>query len=578
VRKISKNNLPVVANKNSFKNLIQEVFSEVEVPFEPSKLLKSENKVRKQGPYRKFLEGIDIFAAGSILGESAWFGAEMMRNLFAVDENVYETLSHLAGRQLKTISDLREYIDNWSQNWDGGLSEKAYNVIEGHIAEQIVADHLRGLGHHVVLPDTSTQSGYDLIVDGIPVNVKNVADMSSVYEHFQKYPDIPVIVNYDVQNLPDYAVPIDSSNWVDQILNWSPEHPILVDNALSSETVNEHTHQAIDGIMGNIDFHIPFITVALSSIREIELLYKGHTDILTSAKNIGLDTLGIGVGGYSGAIIGNFIFPGIGTVLGALSGGYIGRSITNAIKFAPYKKALKEFERQKEETKSKIIEIKKWAEEEYNAFLNKVEIDLKEFEEKCTQEINDLQKKLFQETKEKYTLPNETLKNMIEEVTKDLCSQLDKISFEIRNIRFFEKYIWPSEKYINLKNEKNILSKAIRMLKKLPKSTKLTPFEKTNVAFEILSSLGFYEDYIRTHLYKLKNTIEENHKQLEKEIKHQKEKAAKKRIDSLERIKNKIVEIKEKVKEEIEPFLKEFKKAYKHLETEAKKLGFNYQS
>lgn len=56
--------------------------------------------------------------------------------------------------------------------------------------DQMIAD-----GHDVGPAEASNTPGLDLLVDGQPVQVKCGTALSNLTEHFEKYPDIPVIAN-----------------------------------------------------------------------------------------------------------------------------------------------------------------------------------------------------------------------------------------------------------------------------------------------------------------------------------------------------------------------------------------------
>lgn len=71
-------------------------------------------------------------------------------------------------------------------------------ALRGFTAEQVVLGNLVAQGHHVALPDSSGNPGFDLIVDGQEVQVKCGLDVYLLKEHFEKYPDIPVIANVEL--------------------------------------------------------------------------------------------------------------------------------------------------------------------------------------------------------------------------------------------------------------------------------------------------------------------------------------------------------------------------------------------
>ena len=89
---------------------------------------------------------------------------------------------------------------------DGGLSNGAIDCLQGHVAESIVADHLRSYGHEVLFPATSNQQGYDLVVDGHAYNVKDLAQFSETSHHFERETRIyRLFVNYDIADMPHYV-------------------------------------------------------------------------------------------------------------------------------------------------------------------------------------------------------------------------------------------------------------------------------------------------------------------------------------------------------------------------------------
>jgi len=101
---------------------------------------------------------------------------------------------------------------------------------------------------------------------------------------------------------------------------------------------------AVDHVLG----HVPWITVAISGVREIRLLSDGKTEIENSLKNFALDVAGGGAGGLAGLKTGaaiGFAVGGphgaaVGAIIGAIAGAMTGRAITNEIKRAPFDRAL----------------------------------------------------------------------------------------------------------------------------------------------------------------------------------------------------------------------------------------------
>lgn len=113
----------------------------------------------------------------------------------------------------------------------------------------------------------------------------------------------------------------------------------------------------VSGLTSMTDFdisgHVPVVTIALSSVREIQLLSNDKTNYLTSLKNIALDAAGTGggalIGAKAGAIAGSLFGPIgtiVGSIFGSIGGAMGGRTITNNIKIRPLKNAIAEYESQ----------------------------------------------------------------------------------------------------------------------------------------------------------------------------------------------------------------------------------------
>jgi len=155
--------------------VVQEVFPQPPVSEENEPTLDGKTGISRDGSLGEHIRILDSLSVMSALGDSAWMGLEMIHNLSSVDEHIYQAMSHMAGIQLSSIGDLHQNLENWAQNWYGGLTDGAVTNLQGHVAEQIVADHLKQLGHHVDFAQHSNEAGWDLLVDHHPVNVKDIA-------------------------------------------------------------------------------------------------------------------------------------------------------------------------------------------------------------------------------------------------------------------------------------------------------------------------------------------------------------------------------------------------------------------
>ena len=130
-------------------------------------------------------DGIQAVAVGAITaGEIFWHAA-------AIDERVLNAADF---SRTADIGDPLAFAVHAQQFARHG----ADYALRGYTAEQVVLDHLVSLGHHVAFPATSNVPGYDLLVDGLPVQVKCGESVSLLKDHFERYPDIPVIANSEL--------------------------------------------------------------------------------------------------------------------------------------------------------------------------------------------------------------------------------------------------------------------------------------------------------------------------------------------------------------------------------------------
>jgi hypothetical protein len=119
---------------------------------------------------------------------------EMLWQAVAIDENV------LKSADFSRAADLDNPIA-FALNAHSFLAPGAAYSLRGYVAERLVMNQLIADGHDVALAEASNTPGLDLIVNGQPVQVKCGMELSNLTEHFEKYPDIPVIANKELANM-----------------------------------------------------------------------------------------------------------------------------------------------------------------------------------------------------------------------------------------------------------------------------------------------------------------------------------------------------------------------------------------
>ncbi|TBX59084.1 hypothetical protein E0M27_04675 [Bacillus mycoides] len=333
--------LMIVARKHRIRKLVNEISDEI--PAEsmlmwlPSKETNSKKQVKTMEKKEEFHTGYREAAVAGAIGTIPSF-----YYLSKIDENVLEAIEFAFVKDFSNFNNLHDYISDKYVNAVSDASAEGWMTrLEGYVTEQYAADVLEKMGHNVEFPDSANQVGWDMLVDGEPWQVKGGETASVISSHFEKYPEIPIVTNVGLAN------------------KFDNQENIMGLEELSSEYMHNNTENSLEGISDLGDATgagIPLVTLALSGYREFNLLIDGKTKFANSAKNIGLDATGGGIGGMAGlkagAILGGFGGPlgvAIGGTIGSVAGTVGGRFITNGIKQKSYKLAIEDYERSVED-------------------------------------------------------------------------------------------------------------------------------------------------------------------------------------------------------------------------------------
>lgn len=183
--------------------------------------------------------------------------------------------------------------------------------LQGYVAEQMLAVELQAKGHDVEFPEESNNPGWDILVDGQPFQVKNLANPDGVRQHLDIYPDIPVYVN-------------------EELAPYFEGNPNVYVSNISRDEVIEATSTTITHADDLLDFEIPWIAAGVSSIYNIKRVWKDDVAINQAVLNVVSDTssrvvLGA-LGQKAGIVAGTMLFGPAGGIAGAMFGTYAGAS------------------------------------------------------------------------------------------------------------------------------------------------------------------------------------------------------------------------------------------------------------
>ncbi len=510
----------------------------------------------------------------------------------SIDEHVYTAMSQLAGRQLESVGDLHNELSGWPSAEIGeALPEGALNKLMGHLAEPIVGQHIEDLGIPVKMPDLSNQSGYDLILNGEhAVNVKTVADVSSLSDHFERYPDIPVVVPGDMAGIPENAIHLDAAGSLDQLdarVNLGEENIVLVDDALSHAEMMEHTESVSDALLDNIDVGgLPFITLALSSYREVKLLKNSDTDTTNAVKNIGLDLAGTGGGAAAGAAVGaaaGSIVPVIGTTIGAIVGGIAGaiggRKATNAIKEQPFQDAHQAYQNTMSEAKEKIATVQAEAKEQYTQTVESEEKSLAQTVASSKRKVQQWQNALVKERKDGYELESAEARQLLKTALDDLSSHTTSVRAQLANIPSWKQTFWPDgytvllqQSVQHLEKLTDILTEKARLILYDKPSPKLTG-DHAESFLQLLLAVDGATPNIRELIVAHEERRQDREARWRANIEQIRLEVADRRYQCFQKLAETVEELQKRTEATIKPLVKKVENASKSVRTEAARLG-----
>lgn len=188
----------------------------------------------------------------------------------------------------------------------------AGNNLRGYVSEQLVAARLAEVGYVVSFPATSNNAGFDLLVDGIPFQVKCLQSLEGLRTHFSKYPDMPVYANAELAE----AVIDSGAEWTKLVFyvdGFDRENADLI------MTTSMEAGEALG------DLNVPYFAMAVSSARNLHRVWRGRLPLSDLPFSVVMDASVKGglsaIGALSGKALGLLAFgPAGALVLGGVGG------------------------------------------------------------------------------------------------------------------------------------------------------------------------------------------------------------------------------------------------------------------
>jgi hypothetical protein len=279
---------------------------------------------------------IDAAGAGTLSAflDGLISGGGILHSLSQIDWGVVAAMDFSSRLDLSTYGELSQYVSDNVASIEA--QDGWYWRLYGYVGERGVADILEGQGHDVEFPDSPTQEGWDILVDGKPYQIKVGDDPSAIREHLREHPDISVITTEDMG------------------AQFADTDRVIALEGVTRDGIQDsiaETAGAIDGLYdpGLVDF--PWFTFARSLVREGHLFVRGETTRRDAAKNLGIDVAAVGLGSVAAKVGGALLVGSLPVVAGA--GGVVVLGIVsvgvtlhigNKVKGRPLGKARVEYE------------------------------------------------------------------------------------------------------------------------------------------------------------------------------------------------------------------------------------------
>ncbi|MBO8140928.1 MAG: hypothetical protein H0Z37_01945 [Firmicutes bacterium] len=267
-----------------------------------------------------------------------------LQALSAIDPRVIQAMDFWLKDSVGDLGEARRIV---LEATDSENYERWLEALKGYIGEQVAADLLETQGFSVEWAPAPNEQGWDLSINGQPVNVKVGATAEHVARHLAEHPDIPVVTSPELAaQFPDEA---------DRIIAL-PE--------LDNEALEAIRDESLDNLVeaGEWEAVFPVVTAVAAGGRELVLWLSGDTDLLSAVRNAGLDVAGVGVGMFITGHLAASALTALGVVnplaatVASFGGGLLGKSLARSIKTRPLEEAVVEFREAQEAARREWME------------------------------------------------------------------------------------------------------------------------------------------------------------------------------------------------------------------------------
>jgi hypothetical protein len=362
---------------------------------------------------------------------------------------------------------------------------------------------------------------------------------------------------------PDHAISANPS----EIINTSlVEHGVHT-GTLATSALDHGGEAAASSAIDHASFHVPWFTLARSSYREIELLRGGKTDWKTSVAHVGTDTVSMAVGAKTGAALGTFLLPGIGTVVGAAAGGMLGRYFGNEFKHRDLNKAVQEYKTHVDQLTVLQTQLEQETTQQFKVARKREQDDLDKFGKTSINEAKTAAASYASWTRAHSHLSSGEIQRLLGSADKDLAAGITKVAGSPRD-NWLIRSLWPS-----IQNEARKL--ALTWLDQRRRDVALLHSRRVSIgaALSVLAGYGLAESDVRAHLKKHQSERDEREREFHTILQQGQTNVLARRYEAVDRLSKLLKTLADEAIQKLEPLTAKLEHLSNGVLREKKKLG-----
>ncbi|BBK34860.1 hypothetical protein EDC65_2653 [Stella humosa] len=223
-----------------------------------------------------------------LLGDLAGYGgltaADLLYDAFRLDPTAIAGIDFVRSEDLSDIFRFSKFACDIQAmapaKFAGNIAQ-----LKGYVAERAAAAALMAEGADVSFPGTATEPGWDLLVNGDRFQVKCLGSPRGVYEHIDRYPDIPVITNCELAPF------------------FNGDVRVMPITSLSNGQVEATTRSTLNAGTDLLDLQIPLIASGVAAARAGLALLRQESDPASAIGAAAAQAMGGTLGGKAGSVV-----------------------------------------------------------------------------------------------------------------------------------------------------------------------------------------------------------------------------------------------------------------------------------